>query len=144
MAIRFDLGLGRGDDEHFRWSVVVFKNHREQRRGELYRLRLGNFKGTDNGQSKACVITYKLRKKNQWLGYALFSEEYLRDDTLLHESVHMAWSMADYLRRYNNEYRGYKRDYEEMLCMSAGVIFRGLKQAIRRELRKRRRNKSSK
>jgi hypothetical protein len=144
VAIRFDLGLGRGDDEHFRWSVVVFKNHREQRRGELYRLRLGNFKGTDNGQSKACVITYKLRKKNQWLGYALFSEEYLRDDTLLHESVHMAWSMADYLRRYNNEYRGYKRDYEEMLCMSAGVIFRGLKQAIRRELRKRRRNKSSK
>ena len=137
MAIKFDFGLGRGDDEHFRWSVVVFKNHRQQRRGELYRLKLGNFKGNNNGQSKACVITYKLRKKNQWLGYALFSEEYLRDDTLLHESVHMAWSMADYLRKYNNEYRGFKRDFEEMLCLASGVIFRALKQMIKREMRKR-------
>jgi hypothetical protein len=139
VAIKFNIGLGRSG-ENFRWDVVVFKNHRQQRRGELYRLKLGNFRGNSKGQSKACVIAYKPQKNTQWLGCVLFSEDFLRDETLLHESIHMAWSIADYLRKYDNKSRWLKRDFEEMLCLVSGLIFKELKRKIKRELGRRRGN----
>jgi hypothetical protein len=133
VARKFTICLGRNDEEHFQWEVIIFKNSKQLHQGRNLRLKKDKFKAARKQRVKACVISYKLTKGSTWRGVVLFSEENLNRETLLHESIHMAWRMADYLRKYTHEFCGYKRDFEEMLCTASGIIFQELHYQIKRK-----------
>ena len=112
--------------EDFAWEIVVYKNHGQFKRAYS--------KLKSNEVPCACTFRYKLKKNDQLLGLTLFSRDHFNDDTILHESVHMAYGIAKYLQRFGDECRK-QLDFEEMIAITTTEIIFGLLKKAKRKIK---------